>query len=484
MAERPSIPELPWEHLPPYIAVPLRWPTPDAPPASERFEAWSRKYGQRLLGALHDGLAVWLPDASGRLVLVHREGAATTSASLESGEVAVAAGSPLGEVLERVRRGGQAESLQGPHGGGRVVFRALPEGAVAAGWDLGARGSRTEEAGEFARGLDRSFQQLLQGLGEVEGAEPEDRERLKQQLAAIRRMQWRLRAMAGWDAPVVSKAQPLDRLLAQIIREIRERVPEGVDMLWAVPDGLPGVAADPTILRALLEELVENCLEAIGERGGRIQLGGGLMRLRSTRPWQGLPLQAGRYLWFEVVDDGPGVDTDRVPDAFKAGASGDPARGGLGLSAVRALAGSCGGGVRMRSVAGRGTLVQVALPMKRNNQAGFRLLRQGPESLALAKRLQEADMEVQLVKPEELPGTPASAVLPLLVVLEGSGGDQLAQVEEWLQADAALDIGLLGNLDQLETALDELGEAPGIFPIPFEPEDEFLEGLRVLGSQG
>ncbi len=255
-------------------------------------------------------------------------------------------------------------------------------------------------------------------------------------------------------------------------------------MLWAVPDGLPGVAADPQVLRALLEELVENCLEAMGERGGRIQLGGGLMRLRSTRPWQGLPLQAGRYLWFEVVDDGPGVDTDRVPDAFKAGAAGDPTRGGLGLSAVRALVGSCGGGVRMRSVAGRGTLVQVALPMKRNNQASFRLLREGPQSVVLAKRLQQARMEVQLVNPEEIPGNPASAVLPLLVMLEGTGGDLIAQVEEWLQADPALDIGLLGTLEQLESALDEIGEAPGIFPIPLEPEEDFVEGLRVLGSQG
>jgi len=146
---------------------------------------------------------------------------------------------------------------------------------------------------------------------------------------------------------------PVD--LNQVVRETvpffaGQALRRGIETVLALAEGLPPVSFSRQDLQHIVLNLVVNSLEAMDERGGRIEI--------STRPLDGGALLA-------VEDDGPGIRPDllaKVQEPFFSTKHGGT---GLGLAICRALAWQNGGGIEVASAPGRGTRVTLELALAR-----------------------------------------------------------------------------------------------------------------------
>jgi signal transduction histidine kinase len=118
------------------------------------------------------------------------------------------------------------------------------------------------------------------------------------------------------------------------------------------PDA-PGVWADPTAVRQILSNLVENAVR---------HTAAGSVTVFTRRD----PVERG--VWLGVRDTGSGIPPEHLPRIFERFYRADPGRSreaggtGLGLAIVRHLAEAHGGAVRARSDVGRGTVIETYFP--------------------------------------------------------------------------------------------------------------------------
>ena len=161
-----------------------------------------------------------------------------------------------------------------------------------------------------------------------------------------------------------ARAESLTEQLEQtdVAEVIRERVEawqpvgdgHGVK-LTAEPAHSPGHAAAPALLVALgaghleqiLDNLIDNAIEAIGDVGGTV-------RVSAARSETGVTLT--------VADDGPGMTPHERSRAFLRFTTGSQNGTGLGLAIVHRLVTANGGAIRLADTPGGGLTVEVEFP--------------------------------------------------------------------------------------------------------------------------
>ncbi len=127
-------------------------------------------------------------------------------------------------------------------------------------------------------------------------------------------------------------------------------VPEGASLRAELDERVARVAADPVVLRRIVENLVVNALESLDGSGSVVvSTAGG----RDER---------GPTVTLTVADTGRGMDAERVERIFEDFFSTKPDGTGLGLSIVRRLVTDLGGRIDVDSEPGRGSRFQVELP--------------------------------------------------------------------------------------------------------------------------
>jgi signal transduction histidine kinase len=156
--------------------------------------------------------------------------------------------------------------------------------------------------------------------------------------------------LSDFARPSPPQLQPVQ--LSELVKETlsflsNQCLQQKVEIRNAVkPNGLP-VAADPQQLRQVLLNLFLNSLEAMSE-GGRLEV--------ASQP-------NGAFLTLRVSDTGSGISPDdqrRVWDPFFT----TKERGmGLGLAIVKGIIERHGGRIHLSSAPGKGTTVELALPV-------------------------------------------------------------------------------------------------------------------------
>jgi signal transduction histidine kinase len=117
----------------------------------------------------------------------------------------------------------------------------------------------------------------------------------------------------------------------------------GLDM----PDDLPLVDVDPIRIREVLANLVANALRYVSS--------GGTVRITSR--------SSANAVVIEVVDDGPGIPAELLPNVFDRFAKSSESRGtGLGLAIAKAIVEAHGGRISAESPHGQGTTIRIELP--------------------------------------------------------------------------------------------------------------------------
>jgi two-component system, OmpR family, phosphate regulon sensor histidine kinase PhoR len=155
----------------------------------------------------------------------------------------------------------------------------------------------------------------------------------------------------GWvPAPVrVDVASAAADALSSLRAAAAEK---GVTLSVDVGRDAASLHADPTAVRQILTNLVENAIRYT-PRDGRVTV---------------FTERDGTGVWIGVRDTGIGIAPEHVPRVFERFYRVDPARSreaggtGLGLSIVRHLAEAHGGRVRAESAVGRGTTIAAFLP--------------------------------------------------------------------------------------------------------------------------
>jgi signal transduction histidine kinase len=188
----------------------------------------------------------------------------------------------------------------------------------------------------------------------------------------------------------------LERALATAAPRARQL---GIDLRAERPPAPLLVAADPQRLAQILGNLIENALRYTSA-GGQVRVclrigtaeqilhnhaGSTAAPAETRRP--ALPAQPPAYAIFEIVDTGPGIAPDELPQIFERFYRTDKARSretggsGLGLVIVQRLVEMQNGHIWVTSALGSGTTFHVALPAAAAPLAGTYSPRPLTESL-------------------------------------------------------------------------------------------------------
>ena len=155
-------------------------------------------------------------------------------------------------------------------------------------------------------------------------------------------------------APIVTEALTL----------LRASIPTTVEIIPRIGTRRGVVLADPSQIHQILMNLCTNAAQAMEIQGGVLEVGLDKIRLAAYDPVEYPELNPGRYLKLSVRDNGCGMPLDvigRIFDPYFT-TKGHGKGTGLGLAVVHGIVQSLGGGIRVRSQPGSGSLFEVLLP--------------------------------------------------------------------------------------------------------------------------
>jgi signal transduction histidine kinase len=169
-----------------------------------------------------------------------------------------------------------------------------------------------------------------------------------------------------------SRGGPVD--IHQLIRHVlplleAQAAPRQVKLELDFEEPLPPVRCSKDHIERILWNLVNNSIEALSGRSGTITIATRSGGLRSGGAWSSEVQAAGsarkgeEMVSITVTDDGPGIPEQILSKVEEPFFSTKPGNTGLGLSLCRSLIWQNGGRVRLLSEVGKGTVVEVELPV-------------------------------------------------------------------------------------------------------------------------
>lgn len=183
-----------------------------------------------------------------------------------------------------------------------------------------------------------------------------DMTRLTHQLLSLAR-----RGLMGADLFTVND------LLEQVVRLMQTVIPAGITVELDLAGNLLGVKGSKDQMRRVFENLCQNAVDAMGERG--------TLRIRTENIYLDEPVarygvvNVGEYVKVSIMDSGSGIPEavkEKIFDPFFTTKRGSKQRGsGLGLSIVHGIMRDHKGYVDFESTEGKGTSFFLYLPIAR-----------------------------------------------------------------------------------------------------------------------
>ena len=162
--------------------------------------------------------------------------------------------------------------------------------------------------------------------------------------------------------PVVLSAE-----IEKMAPRIREIVPEAAEIRYDLTGDLPVIKAGTVELRQVVENLVSNAVEALGEDGsGTIEIRTSRCELSAREIQVFYPerrLRPGSYVRLEIADTGCGIPDEISARVFDPFFTTKFVGRGLGLSAVLGIVHAHGGAIRLDSTLHHGTRVELIFPV-------------------------------------------------------------------------------------------------------------------------
>ncbi len=233
---------------------------------------------------------------------------------------------------------------------------------------------RLESLGVMAGGITHDFNNLLTPiLGDAQLALldlPPDspvRPRIEQIYQAAKRAAALTRQMLAYlgQDPILVEPVSVSRLVKEMGQLFEGAVSGKAALVYDLSDDLPSVEADVTQLSQVVMNLITNATEAVREGAGRITLRTGVVeaeKLDRSFVVGDFEPKARKYVFFEVIDDGCGMDAETQSKIFDPFFTTKFTGRGLGLAAVLGIVRSHDGMIEIDSEPGRGTRFCVLFP--------------------------------------------------------------------------------------------------------------------------
>ncbi len=238
------------------------------------------------------------------------------------------------------------------------------------------RAQKLESLGTLAGGVAHDFNNLLVGmLGHSDLAlsklSPENpaRPHLEGVMQAAERasdLSRQMLAYSGYGHFIV-KPTDLSALVRENVHLLRAGIPKGVHLRTDLCDTPALIEADVGQMQQVIMNLVINGAEAIGDRSGYVTISTGFETLAGDQKrysrFTAMELDAGRYVFLEVHDDGPGIDEETLSKVFDPFFTTKFVGRGLGLSALLGIVRGHKGGIDVQTEPGRGTTFRLVFPV-------------------------------------------------------------------------------------------------------------------------
>ena len=204
-------------------------------------------------------------------------------------------------------------------------------------------------------------------------------------------------------------------------------VGEAIDLEIRPADRELRVMFDPAQLEQVMINLVVNARDALPE-GGSIVLGFERIRLEGSLGAADGEVPPGEYALLSVEDDGAGIDPDDLDRIFEPFFTTKPQGEGtgLGLSTVYGIVSQNGGHVRAESEPGRGTRIEIYLPLAADRETT-------PAVASATEEVSSGGSETILLVEDD------AIVRELVVAVLDSHGYTILQAGDGVEALAVLD---------------------------------------------
>ena len=173
-----------------------------------------------------------------------------------------------------------------------------------------------------------------------------------------------LLAYAGRDTQA-KKVKDISNEVKEMSELLRTSLSKKATLRQSLASNLPMIMVDQVQLRQVLQNLIINASEALGEEVGEISLSTGVQRLSEDFAQSLLPAQqrpAGNYVYIEVADTGVGMTAEIVENIFNPFYSTKFTGRGLGLSAVLGIVSNHDGGILVESEPNSRTAFTIYFP--------------------------------------------------------------------------------------------------------------------------
>jgi two-component system, NtrC family, sensor histidine kinase HydH len=220
------------------------------------------------------------------------------------------------------------------------------------------RSQRLASVGSLAAGIAHEIRNPLSSIKgfatyfkERYRTNPADVENAEVMIQEVERLNRVIGQLLEFSRPLNLKKikTSLEPVLTHALKLIEGRAKDrGIAIRKDVFPGVPDVTVDPDQIKQVFLNLFLNALDAMGE--------GGLLSVVVTRrPGEGVSIA--------VADTGAGIDRESLTRIFDPYYTTKSSGTGLGLAIVHKIVEAHGGGIRIESEPGKGTLVTIALPL-------------------------------------------------------------------------------------------------------------------------
>jgi signal transduction histidine kinase/CheY-like chemotaxis protein len=236
--------------------------------------------------------------------------------------------------------------------------------------------AKLESLGVLAGGIAHDFNNLLVGiLGNaslVRDTLPPSssvRPMLESVIDASQRAAVLTRQLLAYAGKGKFVIQPVDvsDLVRDMTKLVKASIPKSVVLRPRLAPGLPPVVADMAQIQQLIMNLVINAAEAIGDNPGSVTITTGEQQIvdgeTSGTTVGADPITPGRYVFFEVEDDGAGMDEATIAKIFDPFFTTKFTGRGLGLSAALGIVRGHQGFIQVASSPGLGSMFKVLFPV-------------------------------------------------------------------------------------------------------------------------
>jgi PAS domain S-box-containing protein len=232
---------------------------------------------------------------------------------------------------------------------------------------------KMDAVGSLAGGIAHDFNNVLSAiLGYATAArdaaadQPEVAEDLSYVLRAAERGRVLVQGILAFSRRSESPRQALnlETALQEVVPLLRATLPATIQIDTRVDPGTPHVLADATQIHQVLVNLATNAAQAMGARGGTLEMAAAPVQVDTSLVRLHPTLGAGRHARITVTDTGEGMTPEVLARAFEPFfTTRPPGEGtGLGLAVVHGIVLDHGGAIGVQSAPGRGTTVQVYIP--------------------------------------------------------------------------------------------------------------------------